>query len=247
MKKTSAWWVKHYWLMVLLLSWVGLVCAEPVAVDAAWLAKRVDDPGIVLVDMTADPMQYRRFHLPGARYLSPRALVHTNKAGVSLRVSDERLFALLGDLGIDADSHVVIYDDMGGLEAGRLFWELERIGHARASVLDGGLVKWVLEGRRVVAQVPPVARTQYRPAKEGRENEIDIAGILSARQDPAVLLLDVRTPEEYAGKASEPRTGHIPGACLGSADPDLEWVGRGSPPAGQSLWRRSPREMPRCT
>jgi len=124
------------------------------------------------------------------------------------------LFALLGDLGIDADSHVVIYDDMGGLEAGRLFWELERIGHARASVLDGGLVKWVLEGRRVVAQLPPVARTQYRPSKRGRENEIDLAGILSARQDPAVLLLDVRTPEEYAGKASEPRTGHIPRARL---------------------------------
>jgi len=80
MKKTSAWWVKHYWLMVLLLSWVGLVCAEPVAVDAAWLAKRIDDPGIVLVDMTADPMQYRRFHLPPVTSPPARWFIQTRRA-----------------------------------------------------------------------------------------------------------------------------------------------------------------------
>ena len=137
---------RFYWLLVLALSWAGPVSASPVTVDTAWLASHLDDPGLVLVDMTADPVQYRRFHLPGARYLTPRTLIEKNKAGISLRVPDQRLFRVLGELGINADSHVVIYDDMGGLEAGRLFWELERTDHARVSVLDGGLVKWVLEG-----------------------------------------------------------------------------------------------------
>lgn len=202
------------WLLLLALSWAEPGSASPVTVDTAWLADHLEDSGLVLVDMTADPVQYRRFHLPGARYLSPRALVDKNKAGVSLRVPARRLFALLGELGINADSHVVIYDDMGGLEAGRLFWELERSGHAQASVLDGGLVKWVLEGRPVVAEVPPMVRAHYRPAGPGRANEIDLAGVLAARKDPSVVLLDVRTPEEYAGKPSDPRTGHIPGAHL---------------------------------
>jgi len=103
---------------------------------------------------------------------------------------------------------------MGGLEAGRLLWELERVGHPRASVLDGGLVKWVLEGRPVVAQAPPNVRAHYRPTAEGRPNAIDLAGIETVRQDPSVVLVDVRDPQEYAGKPSDLRSGHIPGARL---------------------------------
>ena len=62
------------WLL-LTLSWAEPGSALPVTVDTAWLADHLEDSGLVLVDMTADPVQYRRFHLPGARYLSPRALV----------------------------------------------------------------------------------------------------------------------------------------------------------------------------
>ena len=78
---------RFYWLLLLALSWAEPGSASPVTVDTSWLADHLDDSGLVLIDMTADPVQYRRFHLSGARYLSPRALIEKNKAGVSLRVS----------------------------------------------------------------------------------------------------------------------------------------------------------------
>ena len=53
----------------------GRLWASPVTVDTEWLANRLSDPELVLVDMSADAMQYRRFHLPGARYLPPAVLM----------------------------------------------------------------------------------------------------------------------------------------------------------------------------
>ena len=200
-------------LIALLLSAKSLA-AEPVLVDAEWLAGRLDDPQIVIVDMSADPYQYRRFHLPNARYLPPAALVRKNERGVKVRVTDRQLYGLLGRLGVTADSHVVIYDNMGGLEAGRLFWELEHVGHARVSVLDGGLVKWIREKRPVTFDTPSWQRTHYRGRGEGRPNQIDLEGVVAAAAEPSVILLDVRTPEEYRGIPTDPETGHIPGARL---------------------------------
>lgn len=201
-------------LLVILFLSAGGLAAEPILVDSDWLAHRLEDPQIVLVDMTLDPYQYRRFHLPGARYLPPSALTRKNELGVKGRTSDRQLYRLLGQLGITADSHVVIYDDMGGLEAGRLFWELEHIGHDRVSVLDGGLVKWIRERRPIAFDKPDWRRAHYRPPGDGRANQIDLAGIVDVMTEPSVTLLDVRTPEEYRGIPTDPETGHIPGARL---------------------------------
>jgi thiosulfate/3-mercaptopyruvate sulfurtransferase len=103
---------------------------------------------------------------------------------------------------------VVIYDDMGGLNAARLFWELERIGHPRVSVLDGGLVQWVLDGRRVTANSARPAPVAYEGGGGGRANEAVLADVRAA----GARLLDVRSREEYAGEPRDPRGGHIPGA-----------------------------------
>ena len=111
------------WLVTLLLS-AGCLAAEPILVNSDWLASRLDDPQIVLIDMTLDPYQYRRFHLPGARYLPPSALTRKNEMGVKVRTSDRQLYRLLGQLGITADSHVV--DRTPGSEP-RLMWESEHI------------------------------------------------------------------------------------------------------------------------
>jgi thiosulfate/3-mercaptopyruvate sulfurtransferase len=174
----------------------------------------MNDPSVALVDMAADGTQYQRFHLPGAVYLPYQALVQRRRDGVLVRVNDERLFKVLGTLGISAESHVVIYDDIGGLQAGRLFWELERIGHAKVSVMDGGLVQWVLEGRKVVATPVIPKPVNYRPkAGSERDNEASLERVKSASKNAAAVLLDVRTEEEYRGDPrSKQRTGHIPGA-----------------------------------
>ncbi len=211
-------------LFGVLLCW-RTAYADPVLVDAEWLSKRLDDPSVVLVDMAADGTQYQRFHLPGAVYLPYQALVQRRRDGVMLRVGDERLLKILGALGIRADSHVVVYDDIGGLQAGRLLWELERIGHRRVSVLDGGLVQWILDGRKVVATpVRPTPVNYVRAHTGGRDNEASLEAVKAGDDGHKPVLLDVRSKEEYQGDPkSKQRSGHIPGATWWPWDQSVDF------------------------
>ena len=199
-------------LVVLLSLFAPPTRAAPVLVDGDWVAARLDDPAVVLVD-TSDADQYSRFHLPGALHLPYEALLKpVAKKPYATRLDDAELTRLLGTLGIRRAHHVVVYDDTGALNAGRLFWELERIGHPQVSVLDGGLVAWILQGRKVVnaaAERKPVA---YGAAGSGRNNEATLADVKRAVGGTGPLLLDVRTQEEYVGDPRRPRSGHVPGA-----------------------------------
>jgi thiosulfate/3-mercaptopyruvate sulfurtransferase len=89
---------------------------------------------------------------------------------------------------------------------------LERIGHPRVSVLEGGLVRWVLDGRKVVNAVSRPPRAVYALEAGGRANEADLDAVREARDQRSALLLDVRSKEEYRGDRKDPRSGHIPGA-----------------------------------
>jgi thiosulfate/3-mercaptopyruvate sulfurtransferase len=180
-------------------------------VDTEWLANHKDDKTIVVVDMS-DATQYQRFHVPGAVHLDYGDLVIRRRDGVSVRAPDKHLLKVLGTIGIRADSHVVIYDDIGGLNAGRLYWELERFGHKQVSVVRGGLVKWVLEGRKVTNKPVKPGATVYMANSKGKENSIELQEVLQASSSGEAVLLDVRSEDEYVGHPRYPRTGHIPGS-----------------------------------
>ena len=97
-------------------------------VSTDWLTQHISDTNLVLVDMTDDP-QYQRFHLPGAVHLPYPAINTIDRFGASYSPGPDHISMILGLLGIKADSRIIIYDDLGGLNAGRLFWELEGLGH----------------------------------------------------------------------------------------------------------------------
>lgn len=179
-------------------------------VSTAWLGNHMNDTNLILVDM-ADDLQYQRFHLPGALHLPYGAINTTDRFGVSYSPGADHLIKILGLLGMTPDSQIVIYDDLGGLNASRLYWELEGLGHQRIALLDGGLVKWILEGRKVSNETVQANKTIYSPAnKKDRTNLATLAEITRLPAD--AILLDVRTQEEYAGDPRQSRTGHIPGA-----------------------------------
>ena len=229
-------------LRSLVFVWSSLIMlyAAPAAavapfVEGRWVERHLADPRIVLVDMSDDDTQYQRFHLPGAVRLPYEALLRLRavevtgaadagkdksprpageSARIPVRLDDAELAGLLGRLGITRDKYVIVYDDVGGINAARLFWELERIGHPKVSVLDGGLVKWILEGRKVVNNALAPKPAVYELAGEGRPNEASLADVKDAILNRATVLLDTRTHEEYVGVPKKPRPGHIPGARL---------------------------------
>ena len=181
-------------------------------VSTEWLARHLDDPNLVIVDMSSDETQYSRFHLPRATYLPYYYLVRQRKSDkVAVRLSRDELVYTLGQIGITRNSYVILYDDVGGLNVGRMFFELESIGHPNVSVLNGGLVKWILEGRKVVNT--PVQPTPVRYGETGKEldTEATIADVDAAQKNGTVLI-DARSREEYVGDLKKKAGGHVAGA-----------------------------------
>jgi thiosulfate/3-mercaptopyruvate sulfurtransferase len=206
-------------LIVVVWAPVGSASADtvPLLVDTAWLAAHRGDRNLRIVDMVSERRDYRRHHIPGAVYLSvDDARVKVAAGGYRLpsQAEGERL---VSDLGIGPDTHVVIYDDSGGLDAARLFYTLDILGHRATSVLDGGIQAWRRARLPLTTEVPNVARTDYRPAREP-ERVASAEWVRERLNDPTLALVDTRSAAEYAGKDVRARRGgHIPGAI------NIEW------------------------
>lgn len=151
-------------------------------------------------------------HVPGAVHLEFPRIVRSNKPVVGLLPDEHYLCTLFGQLGIDADTHVVAYDDEGGGKAARLIWTLHVLGHTSASLLNGGLYAWANEHHRLDAHATEPRRADF----QCRFTETEIADkkyILDHLDDTEFALLDARSAEEYSGaKRLSARGGHIPGA-----------------------------------
>ena len=196
-------------------------------VSTDWLQQHLDDTQLRVVDMrghvipaSEPPPHYfnhrdawSQSHIPGAVFVDwvheitdPADPRHAPVAGPA------RYQAFARRIGISANTRVVAYDDADGMFAARLWWTLLYYGHRHVAVLDGGWDKWIAEGRPVTDAQPAVAPGDFvaRP-DEGirRRGEQLLAGLDSAER----VLVDVRSPAEYAGQASRARRfGHIPGA-----------------------------------
>jgi len=202
--------MKHFIFLITLLSSYSLFAA-PVMIDTDWLANNQKDNNIIVVD-TSDHTQYLRFHIPGAIHIDYSEITYKRRQDkVSVQVPNDYFIKLLGQNGIRNDSHIIIYDDMGGLNAGRLFWQLEQIGHKNVSVLNGGLVKWILEHKKVnnkpVKRLPSVYKPDFKNSRDNLATQTELS-------KNNVTLIDARTKDEYIGHPKYPRTGHVPGALL---------------------------------
>jgi thiosulfate/3-mercaptopyruvate sulfurtransferase len=160
---------------------------------------------------------YAQGHLPGAVFLDvDQDLSDPGGGRGSARgrhpwPSADHLGRALGAAGVGPQDTVVAYDDFGGGIAARLWYLLRAHGHARAAVLDGGLTKWVAEGRALTTDVPTLQPTVYPATLR--------AGYVLTKDEVAALprtalVLDVRAPERYRGEVEvvDPRAGHVPGA-----------------------------------
>lgn len=192
--------------------------AHPLLVEPAWLHARLQNPTLRIVDMTSDPASYRAGHIRGAVYLNIRELMPAVPPAGARALTAEEAARLFGRLAIASESHVVVYDDAGGLHASRLFFTLELYGHRKASILNGGLPAWRHARLPFVTEVPRVTATVYRSTPRP-ERLASADWILARLKDPGVALVDARSPQEYRGiELLARRGGHIPGAV------NIEWL-----------------------
>ena len=189
----------------------------PLLIEPDILEDTLSYENLLIVDLSkADT--YRKLHIPGAIHLDYVHITAGKKPVMGLLPDAATLDTLFSTIGIDAQTHVVAYDDEGGGRAARLLWTLEMAGHTQASLLNGGLHAWANEGHvHTDEPATPVARQFHTRINNGPSAD---SGYIRARLGNAdTCLLDVRSPEEYSGmKRYAGRGGHIPGAV------NIEWT-----------------------
>ena len=187
------------------------------------LARRLDDPQWVVFDVRhdlANPAKgreaYAAGHIPGAYFLHIDEDLAAPKTGKNGRhpLPDPATFAAkLNQCGVTPESRVVVYDDLSGNFAVRLWWMLKWLGHPQVALLDGGWPLWVKEGLPVSRDVPPKREGRFVP-RPLLGATVDAAFVERFREAPDVRLIDARAADRFAGRNEtiDPVAGHVPGA-----------------------------------
>jgi len=165
---------------------------------------------VVVVD-ARDPAAFKKGHLAGAALFNVMAELRyppDNTPRAMTMKSPEELAVLFGNLGIDRESRVVVYDN-GGLEAAFLAFALWRLGSENVSVLDGGVDAWAKEAQfPLVAGDPAVgAPKAYTPAVRQGATMFN-REVAPAMQNPDTVVLDVRSVAQYEGLSGHPSADH---------------------------------------
>ncbi len=192
--------------------------------DTATLAAHLNDSDWVVFDCRHDLMNHARGaqlyaegHLPGAFFAPVETALAGEKTGTNGRhplPRPEEFAAFLASHGVTAETQIVAYDDVGGQYAARLWWLARWIGLTKVAVLDGGLPKWVAEGRAVTKEIPP-ARSAGKVLPRVDNAQIRTAAdILREIEAGGSNVIDARAAERYRGETEpiDKVAGHIPTA-----------------------------------
>jgi thiosulfate/3-mercaptopyruvate sulfurtransferase len=186
------------------------------------LATRLDEPDLRIVDVRwylgqpgAGRVAYEAGHLPGALFVDVDSdLVAPSGPGRHPLPDPADFATALGRMGIDENSFVVAYDDVGGWVAARLWWMLDNLGFARVAVLDGGIPAWLGLELPVSTEVPAPPPAELHLAGSWRRtiDRDELRSRLAGSDAPS--LLDARAGPRYRGEVEpiDPVAGHIPGA-----------------------------------
>ncbi|MFS8478479.1 MAG: sulfurtransferase [Micromonosporaceae bacterium] len=190
---------------------------DKVLVTADWAEKNLGAPGIVFVEVDEDTSAYDAGHIPGAIKLDWRTDLQDPVRRDFL--NKQQFEALLSERGVGNDDTVILYGGNNNWFAAYAYWYFKLYGHRDVRLLDGGRKKWELDGRPLSTdQVrrPATVYTAQEPDTSIRAFRDEVVAAIGAKN-----LLDVRSPDEYAGRLLAPahlpqeqaqRAGHIPTA-----------------------------------
>ena len=186
-------------------------------VDAEWVEAHAGDPGVVLVEVDEDTSAYDKGHIRNAIKIDwKQDLQDPVRRDFVDQVGFEKL---LSERGIANDDTVVLYGGNNNWFAAYAYWYFKLYGHQNVKLLDGGRKKWELDSRELTPDVPQRAATSYQASEQDatlRAKRDEVVDAIGKRN-----LIDVRSPDEFAGRLLAPahlpqeaaqRGGHIPTA-----------------------------------
>ncbi|WP_286931005.1 MULTISPECIES: sulfurtransferase [Aeromicrobium] len=198
---------------------------ETALVTADWVEEHLNDENVVLIEVDEDVEAYDKGHIPGAIKLDWKKDLQD---GVRHDfISKDRLEALLSEKGVSNDDTVVFYGGNNNWFAAYAYWYLKYYGHTDLRLLDGGRKKWELDSRELTDETPARAATTYtaqEPNEDIRAYREEVVEAIGTKN-----LIDVRSPDEFAGRLLAPA--HLP--------QEAAQIGGHIPTAGNVPWSKA--------
>ncbi|MFO1107478.1 MAG: 3-mercaptopyruvate sulfurtransferase [Amaricoccus sp.] len=211
-------------------------------VSTAWLAAHLAAPDLRILDASWHMpgsgrdayAEYRAQHIPGARFFDIDEISDDQSDLPHMAPPVEKFISRMRAMGIGDGHRVVVYDSLGLFSAARVWWLFRLFGKEDVAVLDGGLPKWLAEGRPV-EETLPILRDRHFTARRDASLVRDVTQVAASAKLGDAQIVDARSPGRFRGEEAEPRpglrSGHIPGALNVHFRTLLEPDGTLKPPA----------------
>ena len=188
-------------------------------VTTEWLARNLGEPDLAIVDSSAfmpadgrDPAaEFMAAHIRGARFLDINQVADRSNPAPHMLPSAGEFAAAMTGLGVGSSDRIVVYDNSPLRTAARGWFMFRHFGAERVAILDGGLQKWLSEGRPIESGEAQKRKARFEARELDREvvSKNDLPGI-------GIPILDARGGARFEGSEADPRpnvaAGHIPGA-----------------------------------
>ena len=192
-------------------------------VSTGWLESHLKDPDLRVLDASwympdsgRDPKaEYDATHIPGARFFDIDEISDLRSSLPHMAPPVEKFISRMRAMGVGDGHQVVVYDGAGLFSAARVWWLFRLMGKTDIAVLDGGLPKWLAEGR-AVEDMAPILRDRHITVSRQAHMVRDVTQVAAASKLGDHTIIDARGPGRFAGTEVEPRpglrSGHIPGS-----------------------------------
>jgi thiosulfate/3-mercaptopyruvate sulfurtransferase len=192
-------------------------------VSTTWLAAHLNDPDLRLIDASwflpsmnrNGRAEYNAAHIAGARFFDIEEISDSRSTLPHMAPPPEKFISKMRAMGVGDGHQVVIYDGIGLFSAPRVWWTFRLMGKTDVAVLDGGLPKWVAEGRPT-EDMPTIVRDRHMTVSRQNHLVKDVTQVAHAAKLGHAEIIDARPAARFKGEAPEPRAGlrlgHIPGA-----------------------------------
>lgn len=196
---------------------------SPHLVSTDWLAARLGDPNLAIVDGSwhlpaanrNGCEEYKTAHIPGAVFFDIDKIADTSSGLPHMLPTEEAFAQAVGALGISETKDIVVYDGAGLFSAPRVWWTFRVFGARKVYILDGGFPAWSTEKRPIESGIPQVAPARFKATLD-RSQVKGVAEVQAALSESSVEIVDARPADRFRGEAPEPRpgvrAGHMPGS-----------------------------------